>query len=192
MGNSLADFDSMDFGDLDGFFDVAILKELGIAGASGTAAALLGTYAIQKMAAMDMFKDWKPLDRSRVLSGVAIAAGVLAGRGLYQYNRDAAMGVAGGLAGLGLASLIGTFFETRLVPVLGEVEDESMLLADYDYEAMNGLHGDDDEAGDLGETAVQASAPAFRGLHGPTVTQEQLQGAVVQQETLGAYMPYLS
>lgn len=174
------------FGDLEAFFDAEILKEVGMAGASGAVAILLGTYGLQAVAGMDWLKTMDPTNRSRMTSGIAIAGGIVAGRGLYGYNRDAAMGVAGGLIGLGLANLVGTFFtKNPLGTPLGETDDDSSMLADYDYEALNGVAG-------LAETGVQSAAPAFRGLQGPTVTPEQLQGAMVQQETLGAYMPYLS
>jgi hypothetical protein len=123
------------------------------------------------------------------MSGAAIVVGLGVGRYVYQHNRDAAMGVVGGAAGLGLANLIGSFFTANplgaplgALPEDYALSDDGSMLSDADYEALNGF----------AEAEVAQSAPAFRGLAGPTVSNEMLQGAVVQQETLGAYMPYLS
>lgn len=187
--DDLSGLEYSSFGDLDAIFDMEILKELGLAEVSGAAAILLTTLGAQKLASMPFMTTMAPQTRSRVMSGVAILVGTGVGRALYQYNRDAAMGVAGGVAGLGLANLIGSFFSSNpLGAPLGQLpedyalSDDGTLLSNYDYESLNGL----------AEAGVEASAPAFRGLQGPTVTPEALQGAIVQQETLGAYMPYLS
>lgn len=186
--DDLAGLEYIGEGLLDGFLDMGVLKEVGLAGVSGAAAVLLTTVGSQKLAGLDYFKAMTPAGRARVMSGLAVVVGVGVSRALYDHNRDAAIGVAGGVVGLGLANLIGTFFTTNplgaplgTLPEDYALADDGQLLSDYDYASMNGL----------AEVGVQASAPAFRGLSGPTVSAEALQGAVVQQETLG-YQPYLS
>lgn len=186
---ALKDYDDMmgyEFGEFDEIINLEMLKEFGISGAAGASAILLGTILTQKVSALiqksdiAFFKTLQPVNRSRLLSGFAVFAGIAGGRGLYHINRDAAAGVAGGLIGLGLANFIGTFFTTNpLGAPLGEVdEDGEGLLSDYDYQTINGL----------AEAAVEQNDPAFRNL-GP---MPALAGVNVSNEQLGSYMPYLA
>lgn len=193
----LAEYDDMmglDFGEFDALFPMGFLKEVGIAGAAGGVGLLVTSYGLQKLAGM----SWMPADpntKSRLMSGLAVVLGVGAARGLYNYNRDAAMGIMGAVGGVGLASLIGTFLgdNNPIGRPLGVLPEEmalngsspdAALLSNYDQYAMNGLAA----------TGVAVSAPAFQGFADPTVTPERLQGfaaPMVQEETLG-YQPYLS
>jgi len=191
----LAEYDDMmglDFGEFDALFPMGFLQEVGIAGAAGGIGLLGVSYGLQKLAEMS-FMPTDAVMKSRVMSVAAMAIGVGAGRGLYNYNRDAAMGVVGAVAGVGLANLIGSFLGTNplgkplgVLPedmALGTSPDAAMLSA-YDQYAMNGL----------GTPGVAVSAPAFQGFADPTVTPERLQGfasPMVQEETLG-YQPYLA
>lgn len=187
----MANYDDMaglEFAEFDELMNMEMAKEMGLAGVSGAASVLLATYGLQALAKVSWFATMTPQTRSQVMSGLAIVGGVVGGRALYHYNRDAAMGVVGALGGLGLANLLGSFMTVNpLGAPLGALPedmalsgDESMLEA-YDYEALQGL----------GETDVQGNAGAFGMLADPSVTPEQLQGAMVQQETLG-YAPYLA
>lgn len=182
------DMAGLEFGEFDELLPLPMVKEMAIAGGSAAASILAATFATQKLASLEWFKALDPKMRARGMSGAVMVLGVAAGRALYYHNRDAAMGVAGGLVGLGLANLVGTFFDANpLGAPLGSLPEDmalaedSSLLAAYDYSAMNGL----------AEAGVSTAAPAFQGLAGPTVTPEQLSGTIVQQETLG-YAPYLS
>ena len=196
---ALADYDDMmglDFGDFDSLIPPGFLKEVGLAAGTGGIGLLVVSYGLQKLAEMPYVAKLEPVMKSRVMSGVAIVGGIAAGRGLYNYNREAAMGVVGAVSGVGIANLIGSFFDVNpLGKPLGVLPEEmalstspdAALLAQYDQYAMNGVHG-------LGATGVAASAPAFQGFADPTVTPEALQGlgsAMTQMETLG-YAPYLS
>lgn len=182
------DLAGLEFAEFDELFNMEMAKEMGLAGVSGAASILLATYGMQSIAKMSFLSGLTPQSRSQVMSGLTIVAGVAVGRGLYHYNRDAAMGVVGALGGLGLANLIGSFLTTNpLGAPLGALPEDMALSGDddalsaYDYEALQGL----------GETDVQGHAGAFGMLADPSVTPEQLQGTMVAQETLG-YAPYLS
>lgn len=117
-------------------------------------------------------------NRTYVKGASSVVLGVLAGRMLYDRNRDAAMGLVGGVAGGGLASL--------LAYVVGNPSenDPSTPFDDttrpYLTTNLSAL-----------EAAVASSEQAF-GLSGPTVTARSLSAAGVTSETLAEYAPYLS
>ena len=179
-----------------GLFDPEMLKEALIASTAGGGAILLTVWGV-KMASekLDLQnKITNPIVRSAVTSAVTLLAGLAAGRGLFEYNRDAAMGVAAGLGGIAMANFIDTVIaqmtdKPRMFNTLGESDDYSMAA----------LNGDGMAALAALETTGVTSAPgAFQGFADPTVTPEALMGfdgTVVQQETLGemgGYAPYLS
>ena len=116
--------------------------------------------------------------RTYVKGASSVILGVLGGRMLYDRNRDAAMGLVGGVAGGGLASL--------LAYVVGNPsEDDTSTTIDertrpYLTTNLSAL-----------EAAVASSEQAF-GLSGPTVTARSLSAAGVTSETLAEYAPYLS
>ena len=181
MGSSLRDYDDLaglEFGEFDEIINMQMLQEMGLSGLAGAGAIIATTLGAQRVAKLSIFANMTPVNRARALSAVAVAVGVGASRGLYNVNRDAAMGVAGGVIGLGLANLVGTFFTANpLGAPLGEMtDDDGTMLADYDYSTINGL----------AEANVEQHDPAFSRL-GPS-----LQGAVVNQESLQGYAPYLS
>jgi len=108
---------------------------------------------------------------------------VIYGDGMSMQRRDAAMSFVGGVAGMGLAHLIGTF-----VPV-----DSGMR-----YSLGGGGHLSGAELRAL-EAAVATTSPAWHqsgdGMQGTTVRSSQLQAPVVTDVdlgALGAYMPFLA
>ena len=93
----------------------------------------------------------------------------------------------GGIGGIALANFIDAAFsqmtgQPRMFNALGEM----------------GFMGSDDGMAALAAletTSVESAPGAFSGFAAPTVTPEQLMGfdaAIVQQETLGGYAPWLS
>jgi hypothetical protein len=181
----------LEFGDMDieGLLDPEMLKEALVASTAGGAAILLTTYGVKKAATAIGLetKVTNPLLRSGLVSLVTLLGGVAIGRGLYDYNREAAIGVVGGLGGIAMASFLDTLVaqmtgNARLMPGLGE-DDGS-----YDSDGTAALAM-------LEATNVSAAPGAFNGLADPTVTQEQLTGfesAMVEQETLGGYNAYMA
>ncbi len=123
----------------------------------------------------------------RIKDGLAVLTGVLGGRVIYgdgmsMQRRDAAMSFVGGVAGMGLAHLMGTF-----MPV-----DSGVRYS------LGGGHLSGAELRAL-EAAVATTSPAWHpsgdGMQGTTVRSSQLQAPVVTDVDLGAlgnYMPYLS
>lgn len=90
-----------EFFGLDQFISMEMLQSAGLALASG-AGGILAVMNI--MDRIDYFAD-KP--KARALAEMAIA--VLGGRALWEVNRDAAMGFAGGVGGYSLASLVNQY-----------------------------------------------------------------------------------
>lgn len=179
--SSLSDYDDLaglEFGEFDEIINMQMLQEMGLSGLAGAGAILITTYGAQYLAKKAPFLEMKPVNRARALSVVAVVGGVAASRGLYNYQREASLGVAGGVIGLALANFVGTFFEANpLGAPLGEATDgDGSMLADYDYSTINGL----------AEANVETGDPAFQRLGA------SLQGAVVNQESLQGYAPYLS
>lgn len=169
-----------------------MVKEGMTAAVSGGGAILLTTYGI-KMAADKLELESRvenPLLRSLITSGTMFLIGLSGGRFLYDTNKEAAMGVVGGLGGMAAANLIDALISQvtgneRMLPALGEGDYNSYGAGDG-MEALAAL-----------ETTGVTSAPgAFSGAFAdPTVTPEALmgfQGTVVQEETLGGYAPHLS
>jgi hypothetical protein len=158
---------------------------------AGAGAIMLTSYVMPKI---PMPADWAPENQVRLRAGIGITAGLVAGRAMYDYNRDAAMAIVGGVSGLGFAQLLGSFMGTNPVKGFGLLPEEMDLSAMSD-EALLASYGDNgamNALASLEATSVQAARGAFSG---PTVTNEQLFGLgapVVQMETLGAYNPYMA
>lgn len=186
----MAGYDDMmglEFGEFGTFLDGQMVKDALMASAAGGVAVLAGAAVLNKL--IDM--DWMPQmlkDNRKMTKGVGlIALGVVGGRLLYDQNREASLGVLGGLGSLGVANIINNFLGANAVALEGGDSDESLLS---DYNGMAALAA-------LETTGVQESAGAFSGFADPTVTPESLMGfggldaTVTQTETLG-YAPYLS
>lgn len=158
-----------------------------LAAGSSALAIILATWGMPKVPTP---KDWTEANQHRLRAGLAVIGGMLAARGLWNYNRDAAMAVLGGVSGLGLAQLLDSFLEMDILhgTPLGQYDANALSAGD---EALLTAYSPD--SGTLALTEVGASRPAFQGLGGPVVSNEQLMGAVVATETLGeGYNAYLS
>lgn len=176
------------------FVTMEMLKESVIAAGSSAAAILLATWGLPKLAKAVLPDDMSEPNKHRIYAVMQIVAGLAAGRGLWNYNKDAAMAVIGGISGLGIAHLVDTFFEADLGPrfQLGAYPDSDTLSAG-DAALLSAYGSDNGRAlASLEATNIRPAAGAFSGFAGPVISQEALMGAVVQQETLGAYNPYLS
>jgi hypothetical protein len=179
-----------DMSDIDGLLNPEMLKEALIASTAGGAAILLAGYGIKKATTAVGLetKITNPVLRAAVVSAVTMLGGVAIGRGLYDYNREAAIGIVGSLGGIAMASFLDTVIaqvtgNARLMPGLGEDDGSS-----YDSDGTAALAM-------LEATNVSAAPGAFNGLADPTVTQEQLMGfesTMVEQETLGGYNAYMA
>jgi hypothetical protein len=175
-----------------GLFDPEMLKEALIASTAGGGAILLTVYGVKKISEkLDLAsKIENPILRSAVTSAATLMIGVAAGKSLYEYNREAAMGVAAGLGGIAMANFIDAVIaqvtgNPRMLNTLGD--------SDVPYASMDGMAA----LAALETTGVTSAPGAFQGFADPTVTPEALMGfdgTVVQQETLGdlGYSGYLS
>jgi len=189
------DMMGLEFGEYEGMgglFDAEMLKEALIASTAGGGAILLTVYGVKKLSEkMDLAsKITNPILLSAVTSGLTLMIGVAAGKQLYEYNREAAMGVAAGLGGIAMANFIDAVIakmtgNPRMLNTLGEGDSYGGNM-----DGMAALAA-------LETTGVTSAPGAFQGFADPTVTPEALMGfdgTVVQQETLGelGYNGYLS
>jgi hypothetical protein len=196
--DSYDDMMGLEFGDYEGFINAEMVKEALISSSAGGGAILLTTWGMTMLSEkLDLAtKVPNGYARTALTSGAAFLLAVVGGRAMYDYNREAAMGVVGGLGGFAMATFIdGMIAEVRgserlLGTPLGEadddMDDESLLSAYNDnYDGMSALAS-------LETTGVTSAPGAFAD---PSVTPEALMGldgTVVQEETLGAYQPYLA
>ena len=189
------DMMGLEFGDYEGFagVDAEMIKEAFIASTAGGGAILAAWWGVNKLSTQfDLAsKVASPLLRALITSGVTFAAGVGLGKTMYDYNREAAMGILGGLGGIAMANLIDAGIaqmtgNARLTASLGEGDDYMSYGADDGMAALAAVE----------TTGVTTAPGAFSGFADPSVTPEALMGldgTVVQQESLGglqAYMPY--
>jgi hypothetical protein len=163
--------------DLGAYLSPEMVKEHLMAGFSGGVGIALVSTLLNKIEKPQMIESdmtWR-----RVKDGLAIVAGVIGGRVMYDRNRDAAMGFVGGVAGLGIADFIASF-----------VNDPS--AAPTIRTQLSGGHLSGADLAML-EAAVSTAAPAWRPELSGTVSQgAMLSAPVVATTELGAYMPYLS
>ena len=187
-----------------GLYSADMLRDQLIAAGASAASILLASWALPKVGKLEMLQKLDEPNRHRVTAGLGVLAGLLGGRLLWDRNRDAAMAVVGGVAGLGLAQLIDSYFDKHLIGdgsaavyPLGSFagDDNSMSANDA---ALLAAYGNDNGSAlaALEATGVAASRGAF-GLAGTVINPEQLMGfeaAVVAGETLGqaSYNPYLA
>lgn len=186
------DMMGLEFGDYEGleqFLSPEMIREALIAGTAGGGAILLTSYGVKKLTENVEFLGniENPLLKAAVTSGIAFFTGLAGGRALYEYNREAAMGIVGGTAGMAMAHLI----DAAIAQFTGNERMGISLGEGDDY-----MYGDGMAALAALETTGVTSAPG--AFADPSVTPEALMGldgTVVQQETLGemgAYAPYLS
>lgn len=164
--------------DLGAYLTPEMVKEHLMAGLSGGAGILLVSTLLSKIDKPEMIESnmtWR-----RVKDGIAIVAGVLGGRMIYEKNRDAAMGFVGGVAGLGMADLIASFVNTDGQPATVRTSLAGGYLSGGDLASL--------------EAAVSQAYPAWRpeSLSGTVAQTRELSAPVVSNTELGAYMPYLS
>jgi hypothetical protein len=105
-------------------------------------------------------------DKPRWKAGAAIALGVLGGMGLYRVSEAAALGFVGGVAGQGVASLVGSF--ANIQSSLGAVEVTNTP-------AYNFFSPNRGPLPQLGQPIVTEDDPlALSGFDAVEVTEEQL------------------
>lgn len=176
---------------MSGLFSADMLKDqliaAGAAGAAIVASAWVGPKIFEKLPA-----EWTEPTKHRVTALIGIVGGMAASRALWNYNRDAAMAVLGGVSGLGLAQLLDTYMDAHLLRgyPLGAMPEDSELSASDEALLSYGRNGSALAA--LEATNINASRGAFSGFADPTVSAEALMGTMVQAETLNGYQPYLS
>jgi hypothetical protein len=183
--DDLMGLDMYDEGGMGEFVNGEMLKEAFIAAGASAGAIVVATWVLPKVANMDFFKSYEPKNRSKIMGALGLLGGLLGGRALWNYNRDAAMAVIGGVGGLGLAQLIDSFLDMDLLhgAPLGDMPSEDTLSA-YDNYNTNALS-------QLERTNINESAGAFSGLASPQIYNQPLMGTVVNDQTLG-YNPYMS
>lgn len=164
--------------DLGAFLTPEMVKEHLMAGFSGGVGIALVSTVLNKIEKPEMIESemtWR-----RVKDGIAIVAGVLGGRMIYEKNRDAAMGFVGGVAGLGMADLIASFVNTEGQPATIRTSLAGGYLSGGDLSAL--------------EAAVSQAYPAWRpeALSGTVAQTRDLSAPMVTNTELGAYMPYMA
>lgn len=206
-------YDGLD--DMGPIYSAKMFQDQLIAAGSAAAAVLLASWSLPKLMAADGFLAKQITDekmRHRVGAIIGIVSGAIAGRVAWNFNRDAAMAIVGGVSGLGLAQLLDSFFEkqnligggaAKMYPLgsFGAGDDEGNELSASD-QALLAAYGNDNGAAlsALEAASVATSRGAFGGLQGTVVNPEQLMGfgsldaAVVAAETLGenGYPGYLA
>lgn len=185
------DMMGLEFGDyegLAGLLDPEMLKEALIASTAGGGAILLATWGVKQLAEkLGAAKIENPLLRAVAVSGSTFVLGVMAGRQVMKYNLNAGIGIIGAIGGMAMANLL----DAGIAQVTGNARIFSALGDDMlsEYSESDGMAA----LAALETTDVESAPGAFSGFADPSVTPEQLMGfesAVVQQETLGGYMPW--
>lgn len=181
--------------DLGAYLSPEMIKSHLMAGASGGVGILLVSTLLNKIDNPFMKTDAAGLPTGtpdeqtsagmnwrRTKDAIAIVAGVLGGRVMYDRNRDAAMGFVGGVAGLGFADLIASFVN----------DPASTTGPTVRTQLAGGGHLSGSDLAML-EAAVVNTGAAWRSdLSGTVASQTMLSAPVVTDTELGAYMPYLS
>ena len=184
--SGLEDMDGLEYAD-DDFFGLGemvtpeMLKEGLIASLSGAAVLILAQQGISRIPLPD---DWEPRTKMLVRSGIGLGAGLVAGRVLYNYNRDAAMGVVGALAGAAIAGAI-NYFAFDSAPVGFSGAEDMELMSPMTESALLGTGGGYSA---MSELSAAVTTPERRSLSGPQVSPEQLMG----HQGMEQYNPYMS
>jgi hypothetical protein len=180
---------------MSGLITADMLRDKLIAAGSAAAGIGLASWLLPMIPMPAMVTSLSEPNQHRVRAGIGMLAGIAAGRGLWNYNRDAAMAVVGGVAGLSLLQLLATYMPNNILkgfplgdmPGNGELSqsDEALLSAYSNTGALSQLEA----------TSITSARGAFSEFAGPTITNEALMGAVVNAETLGGgngYGPWLA
>lgn len=185
---------------LGAFLDASHVKGAVMSGAVGGAGILLTTTALAKvwpqpaagsgsMFAPDAEGGNGTANYRRARSALTAVVGLLAGRALYDRNRDAAISVMGATMGLGFAELVASWVNDP-ASTTGPTVMTSNLSGHLSLADLRAL-----------EMAVSTpmmsyqGASAMNGFGGPVVRSAALSAPVTSATELGAmaaYMPYLS
>lgn len=101
--DSLGEDYGPDFFGLGQWLDPEMLRASGVGVLAGAGGILAVTNVLERIDYLADKPRWK--------AGVALATGLVGGRVLWQWSRDAAMAFTGAVAGLGLAKLVGDMAE---------------------------------------------------------------------------------
>ena len=168
------------YDDMGAFMSPAMLQEQTMAAGAGAGAILLAAWAMPKLSTV-WPAAWTEPNKHRANAAFALIGAGLGARMMWDYNRDAAIAILGGVGGLALAQLIDSYVDANLLGggyPLGQMPDSSELSAG-DLALLGAYNG-----GNMGALAaleaanVQSSPGAFaRGQFAdPTVTPEALMG----------------
>ena len=146
--------------------------DLGMAALAGGGGALLASTVIPKLPS-NMITD-TPTKRGLL----SIFAGFVGGRLLWNTNRDAAIGVAAGMAGLGLATVVGELMKVSIG--LDQYNEDDMF--EEELSAMPTVTEDR-----MPRLLDQAEDDDLLGLNA-VVEEEQFADAVVEEERLGSFL----
>lgn len=190
MDDDMMGLEFGEYGGLGEWIDWQTFQDTLLAGAAGVAAGAATGWVLQQVSdKVDFLKRDDP-NMQKVQNGaIQVAMGILAGGMAYRYGlpQQAAMGATVGLATLGVLNIWNGLVAKDKPLTL------SALPEDMELSSMGDDYGSSMEALAALETTGVTMAPgAFQGFADPTVTPEALMGTVVQEESLGAYAPYLA
>ena len=158
---------------LDGFMpNGAQVKEALMVGGAGAVGILAASAIVQRI---PYPATWEAATTMRVKNVAAFALGLVGARVLYDKNRDAAVGLMGGVCGLALAQLAASFAPETLSTSLS-----GGGLSSADLAAL--------------ESAVATNSASWRageGLSAPMVQERQLASTGTTQEELAQYDQYM-
>ena len=169
-----------DFFGLDAIVTPEMAMEALVAALSGGAALVLAQQGISRI---PLPEEWEPRTKMLVRTGIGVGAGLVVGRLVYNYNRDAAMGVVGALAGAAIAGAI-NYFAFDSAPVGFSGAEDMELMAPMTESALLGTGG----YGAMSQLSAAVTEAERRSFSGPTVSPEQLMG----NQGMAEYQPYLS
>jgi hypothetical protein len=188
----------LEYGGLGAWLDTEVLVPTAmdtlIMGAGGAAAGIGLSMALEAVQSkVDFLKRDSEMGQRIQTAGIQLVVGSLAAMYSMQAGspnmEKVAMGAAVSLGTLAAINLWNAIIAKDKPISLSALPEDMELSGDMDYSnSMEALAA-------LEATNVSAAPGAFQGFGDPTVTPEALMGfygTVTQEETLGAYAPYLS
>jgi hypothetical protein len=192
------DMMGLEYGGLGAWLDTEVLVPTAmdtlIMGAGGAAAGIGLSMALEAVQSkVDFLKRDSEMGQRIQTAGIQLVVGSLAAMYSMQAGspnmEKVAMGAAVSLGTLAAINLWNAIIAKDKPIALSALPEDMELSGDMDYSnSMEALAA-------LEATNVSAAPGAFQGFGDPTVTPEALMGfygTVTQEETLGAYAPYLS